>query len=967
MPRAAPPPTSFGDWNIDPLLETSVETPDEMWDRMKKQRQKKRRAEKLAASGAIDDKKPSASNSKVPSAASSSPVPGAAQRAATSSKKASVSNSPAVGSPRFDPASLVNDILKSRNTSRSAQDALPQPVIPVSLTGYPETRRSKSRGNDFAAQLAADLAGVYSPKTSKRDSRGESNSHKSKSKRDSHSQHSDAFSPEDAAAVAELAKLFQIGKPGQELPSDTDSDADDDDEIWGDSDLDSDLDDSDVSSDEPSDDAASEIKPKRHVNAHAHPDNEPSGDKNSRGPQDRRPSSRTVDMNDHISNQKPDATADDLSDRKRATPATDLHSAEPTVKATRRTPTPVPMKALHVQEDISKLAEEIAKRTLASHETPHEQAEEDDDSDWDDEDSDVSQSNISASDDQPRHTNAGNAAAHETPKPTLSAPAPRDIVSATTMPTPVTLTTTTTPAVTGHIPRQQTIVTPVIPLPPPAPPLLTGPTQQELAMQAEIARLQSQMTQMKIEATSSQDVKAIELAKAHSTALEQKDAEILAQQVTIATLQAEVAAVAAVGQRQGTAQREVTSEIEHQYAALQEDYSQAVQQLQMTSRQLDALRHQHSQLNLEHSQMRNDMQEAVMEEVERATTEKKQEVMALEAALESVKQRTREASMLPMSMLNAQSNTLGDDHFDTACQTLFRHVQQWVLRFSKISDGRKCKVLDTIADERLVMRLDNTVLDGSDVDDILGDRVARRDVFMSVVTNMIWEFIFKRYFFGMDREQRQKVKSLESYVKAVASPGAVARWRVTTLTMIAQNPAFRKQVNIDHEAVTTEIFELLSIVLPPPTADRSRLRASLRQVLRSAIDLAVEMRTQLAEYLMLPPAPPEYDDKGESMYKTLVDINTMTERPDSVIDNIELHAMQAHVKIVLFPLVMKQGDDRGEGGDETVIYPAQVVVDRVPGSVIAVPGVIHGTRISNAVGANPNSSIVTASEDMPVT
>jgi len=42
-------------------------------------------------------------------------------------------------------------------------------------------------------------------------------------------------------------------------------------------------------------------------------------------------------------------------------------------------------------------------------------------------------------------------------------------------------------------------------------------------------------------------------------------------------------------------------------------------------------------------------------------------------------------------------------------------------------------------------------------------------VFMSVVMTMIWEFVFTRYLFGMDREQRQKLKSIEKTLMEVGT------------------------------------------------------------------------------------------------------------------------------------------------------------------------------------------------------
>jgi hypothetical protein len=117
-----------------------------------------------------------------------------------------------------------------------------------------------------------------------------------------------------------------------------------------------------------------------------------------------------------------------------------------------------------------------------------------------------------------------------------------------------------------------------------------------------------------------------------------------------------------------------------------------------------------------------------------------------------------------------------EDYFDSACQQLCQHVQQWVLRFSKYSDTRACRLssevaadrrLDPKTREKIETRIENTILDGSDPDMLLADRVKRRDVFMSLVMYMIWEYVFTRYLFGMDREQRQKLKVLEKTLTEV--------------------------------------------------------------------------------------------------------------------------------------------------------------------------------------------------------
>jgi hypothetical protein len=257
-------------------------------------------------------------------------------------------------------------------------------------------------------------------------------------------------------------------------------------------------------------------------------------------------------------------------------------------------------------------------------------------------------------------------------------------------------------------------------------------------------------------------------------------------------------------------------------------------------------------------------------------------------------------------------------------------VQQWVLRFSKFSDQKHCKLSSDLNNEKVETRLDNAILDGSDVDMLLADRVKRRDVFMSVVMTMIWEYVFTRYLFGMDREQRQKLKSLEKTLNEVGPTRAVAQWRAITLTLLAKRDAFQQQRSQDTEAVVQEIFGTLAMLLPPPSHLQAQCQESLRNVMRLAVELSIEMRTQRAEYIMLPPLQPEYDTNGDLVAKVTFNASLMNERSGENKSNDELEARGAVVKIVLFPLVVKKGDDFGEGEDEIVVCPAQVLVAKPP-------------------------------------
>jgi hypothetical protein len=259
-------------------------------------------------------------------------------------------------------------------------------------------------------------------------------------------------------------------------------------------------------------------------------------------------------------------------------------------------------------------------------------------------------------------------------------------------------------------------------------------------------------------------------------------------------------------------------------------------------------------LEEQHTQLAAGMEGIVRHEIDTALAEKNAELRRLRGELAVAQEKIKE--LQAQIIASARDDVLvfrDEDYFDAACQKLCQHVQQWVLRFSKFSDTRVCRLTSEIRDEKIADRFDNSILDGSDADTYLADRVKRRDVFMSVVMTMVWEYIFTRYLFGMDREQRQKLKTLEKQLTEVGPLSAVQRWRATTLTLLAKRPTFEMQRANDTEAVVQEVYHTLSKLLPPPRNLEASIQDSLRNVMRAAVELSIEMRTQRAEYIMLPP------------------------------------------------------------------------------------------------------------------
>lgn len=351
-------------------------------------------------------------------------------------------------------------------------------------------------------------------------------------------------------------------------------------------------------------------------------------------------------------------------------------------------------------------------------------------------------------------------------------------------------------------------------------------------------------------------------------------------------------------------------------------YAQLQAQHVQTTRELEDERHAHGNLS---AGMAGIIQSKVVEELQG----KDRELDQLHRELDHAREQVRELQRQILSSKTSGSDFLivrDEDYFDNACQQLCQHVQQWVLRFSKFSDMRACRLTNEINNDKIIDRLDNAVLDGSDVDDYLSDRVKRRDIFMSMTMTMVWEYIFTRYLFGMDREQRQKLKSLEKILLEVGPPDAVHQWRAITLSLLSRREAFLQQREQDTEAVVQAIFQTLSTILPPPSNLEDQIQVQLRRVVKVAVGLSIEMRTQRAQYMMLPPLQPEYDANGDLAREVSFNAALMNERSGDTVSNEELESRQAVVQVVLFPLVVKQGDDNGVGEEEIVVCPAQVLV-----------------------------------------
>jgi hypothetical protein len=130
----------------------------------------------------------------------------------------------------------------------------------------------------------------------------------------------------------------------------------------------------------------------------------------------------------------------------------------------------------------------------------------------------------------------------------------------------------------------------------------------------------------------------------------------------------------------------------------------------------------------------------------------------------------------------------------------------------------------------------------------------------------------------------------------------------------------------DTEAVVGEIFGVLVRILPPPHSLEAQIRASLQDIVKTAVDISIEMRTQTHEYIVRPPLQPDHDTNGDLVRKVYFDAILMNEGSGMAVSNRELEAQNAVVRMVLFPLVVKKQDDCSD----FLICRMQVLVSDLP-------------------------------------
>jgi len=181
--------------------------------------------------------------------------------------------------------------------------------------------------------------------------------------------------------------------------------------------------------------------------------------------------------------------------------------------------------------------------------------------------------------------------------------------------------------------------------------------------------------------------------------------------------------------------------------------------------QLHTLLRQHTELQKRYAEVTSGLETYVSRQVSNASLNKDAEIANLRDELAATKAASAKLQA-KVTRMNRSNDPKDEAYFVRSCNHLFSTIQQWCVKFSKFSDDKKCE--DYFGIEEEVKHLaDSVMLNGTPVQNMLQDRVKRREVFQSMVVSLIWELIFCRYLFGLDSDERKKLKALEEKLNEV--------------------------------------------------------------------------------------------------------------------------------------------------------------------------------------------------------
>lgn len=173
----------------------------------------------------------------------------------------------------------------------------------------------------------------------------------------------------------------------------------------------------------------------------------------------------------------------------------------------------------------------------------------------------------------------------------------------------------------------------------------------------------------------------------------------------------------------------------------------------------------------------------------------------------------------------------------------------------------------------------------------------------SIISRLLVNSIFQEYFVGLPKTRSEELKSMEDYLNEFGPVESMNQWRSTTLAILRKEAAQTLQKETA-ALVDSIVRSVNSIVGSISDAQASETRdQSLRALINSAIDLSRLLRVQKAVFSIIMPSI-------EGHQRTMFDSESMEDIGGEDEDTLN----EREIRCVIFPGIIKAGDENGERG-----------------------------------------------------
>lgn len=253
-----------------------------------------------------------------------------------------------------------------------------------------------------------------------------------------------------------------------------------------------------------------------------------------------------------------------------------------------------------------------------------------------------------------------------------------------------------------------------------------------------------------------------------------------------------------------------------------------------------------------------------------------------------------------------------DSDLRTSVSDLAAGLQNWVLK-----NYRRSKLL-SISDltEEVQEKLDElcplweSIMEGG---------AAKVHLLQSLVSRLLKDRVFEAYFVGLPEEQEEQLRGFETWLKNTAKNETdVNSLRAATLGVLntksmAVNLDWRMEQVI--HTVGKEVLDLLGAITINESPTSESTRTHLHTLIKEAVTLSRTLRVQKAQFALWMPTIREYDSHHFDA-ETMEDIGGEDEESQQ----------EREVRCIIFPGVVKEGDENGERmGLKNCIVKAKVL------------------------------------------